>query len=69
MSVKQALNPPSELETPGKPEEQTAKFATYIILLCLLSFLFLCLMGCAGQKAYIEPQYFNQPPKNITYIT
>lgn len=69
ISAKQAFDPPSELETPGEPEEQTANLATYIILLCFLSFLLLSLMGCAGKKAYIEPQYFNQPPKNITYIT
>ena len=69
VSAKQAFSSPPQLETPGNPEKQTAKLATYMILLCFLSFLLLCLMGCAGQKAYIEPQYFNQPPKNITYIT
>lgn len=69
VSAKQAFTSPSELEPQSNPENQTAKLATYMILLCFLSFLLLCLMGCAGQKAYIEPQYFNQPPKNITYIT
>tara|TARA_Y100000592_G_C5473339_1_gene320777 strand:+ start:3012 stop:3410 length:399 start_codon:yes stop_codon:yes gene_type:complete len=57
-------------EAPGEEAHQTAMFATYIALLCCLSLLLLSLLGCASQKAYIEPDEFKTfEPQNIIHIT
>tara|TARA_B100000287_G_C20587710_1_gene762899 strand:+ start:1070 stop:1378 length:309 start_codon:yes stop_codon:yes gene_type:complete len=68
------VNKAKKLTVPGKklpsPETQTKKLALYMITLSLISFFLLCLMGCAGTKAYMNPEDYKEPrPKNITYIT
>ena len=68
------VNKAKKLTVPGKkflsPETQTKKLAIYMITLSLISFFLLCLMGCAGTKAYMNPEDYKEPrPKNITYIT
>ena len=70
MSAKQDLSSSVGKEAPGEEAHQTAKIATYMILVCFVSFLLLSLLGCAGQKAYTEPHEFNNyPPQKVIHIT
>ena len=70
MSAKQDLSSSRRKEVPGEGHHQTAKIATYMILVCFVSFLLLSLLGCAGQKAYTEPHEFNNyPPQKVIHIT
>ena len=70
MSAKQDLSSSVRKEVPGEEHHQTAKIATYMILVCFVSFLLLSLLGCATQKAYTEPHEFNNyPPQKVIHIT
>ena len=70
MSAKQDLSSSDRKEVAGEEHHQTAKIATYMILLCFVSFLLLSLLGCATQKAYTEPHEFNNyPPQKVIHIT